>query len=89
MQGKRAAWGGGPLAQAAAGRHGHREPSTQPRCRALRGQALRHTHVAASSEQAWEGKSKSPLDASGFVSTEEQRIKNRAKNEGGALKDSY
>lgn len=77
------------MAQAAVGMHRHQEPNAQPHCRALHGQALRHTRVAASSTQAWEGNSKLPVHTSGFVSTEEQRIKNRVKNEGGGLKDSH
>lgn len=38
----------------------------------------------SSSEQAWEGKSKSALHPSGFVSTEDQRIKRQVKTEAGA-----
>lgn len=47
---------------------------------------LCHTHGAAPSEWAWDGKSKSPQCISGFASTGQQRVKNRAKNEGGGLK---
>lgn len=47
-----------------------------------------HTHGAAPSEQAGHGKSKSPQHISGFASTGQQRVKNRAKNKVGSLKYS-